>query len=204
LKSLLIIILWFLGCDDHHTENISSSLLPGKNSKEETGSARIKSYASDAKDFCYANGCNTKLFFLIDMSVHSGRKRFFVYDMRADSVLCSSMVAHGACGHSFLNEAQFSNQPGSGCTSIGKYKIGAKYNGRFGIAYKLYGLDSSDSNAYERCVVLHSYYEVPDDETFPDPICNSLGCPMVSPNFLSRLEIKIDASSKPILLWIIN
>jgi hypothetical protein len=136
------------------------------------------------------------------MSLHSGRKRFFIYDMKADSVMISAMVAHGACGNLFLADARFSNQPGCGCSSLGKYKIGSKYKGRFGDAYKLYGLDSSNSNAYERCIVLHSYYEVPDNETYPEPICNSLGCPMVSENFLKTLEPKIDGSSKPVLLWI--
>jgi L,D-transpeptidase catalytic domain len=201
LFSLISYLVWMFSCDNF-SENIST--VSAKKTFEETEFARIKSFAPDAKEFCRLNGFNTKLFFLVDMHVHSGKKRFFIYDMNSDSVVNSSMVAHGACGHWFLQDADFSNQPGCGCSSIGKYKIGGKYNGRFGDAYKLYGLDSSNSNAFKRCIVLHSYSRVPDNETYPDPICNSLGCPMVSPNFLKQLEVKIDGSSRPVLLWIVK
>jgi hypothetical protein len=33
---------------------------------------------------------------------------------------------------------------------------------------------------------------VPETQTSPYPICNSLGCPMVSPGFLQQLEPVID------------
>lgn len=65
--------------------------------------------------------------------------------------------------------------PGSGCTSLGKYKIGGAYQGQFGLAYKLYGLDSTNSNAYQRNVVLHAYDRVPDNEVYKE-ICQSSGC----------------------------
>jgi hypothetical protein len=35
-----------------------------------------------------------------------------------------------------------------------------------------------------------------------DEICQSDGCPTVSPNFLKELKPIIDKSSKPVLLWI--
>ncbi|PWU04615.1 MAG: hypothetical protein C5B52_01255 [Bacteroidetes bacterium] len=80
--------------------------------------------------------------------------------------------------------------------------MGSPYNGKFGHAYRLSGLDSTNSNALQRSVVLHSFYAVPDEEVYPYPICQSLGCPMVSPAFLKRLQLIIDNSEKPILLWI--
>jgi len=45
---------------------------------------------------------------------------------------------------------------------------------------------------------------VPDKETDPLPICNSLGCAMTSTNYLTILSKKIDASAKPVLLWIFD
>lgn len=147
---------------------------------------------------------NNSVFFLVDMNIHSGKKRFFVVDMNTDSILAAGLVAHGACGMFFSATASFSNEPNYYCSSLGRYKIGNKYAGRFGPAYKLYGLDSSNSNAYKRNVVLHSYYEVPDKEIYPGRVCNSQGCPMVSKNFLKQLALYIDASKKPILLWIVN
>jgi hypothetical protein len=84
---------------------------------------------------------------------------------------------------------------------LGKYKVGYSYNGRFGLAYKLYGLDKTNDKAFERFVVLHSHDCVPETEV-KDDICQSDGCPTVSPGFLQYLKPIINASKKPVLLWI--
>lgn len=138
------------------------------------------------------------------MHIHSGKKRFFVIDMKHDSLINSGLVAHSACGIFFSATAGFSNVPGNGCSSPGKYKIGSKYAGRFGNAYKLYGLDSTNSNAFKRNIVLHSYYQIPGNEIYPAHVCNSLGCPMVSLKFLKTLEQIIDTARQPVILWIVN
>jgi hypothetical protein len=165
---------------------------------------RIISYSRSAKQFCEQHKYNNTVFFLVDMKIHSGKKRFFAINMQNDSIVNSGLVAHGVCGIFFSATAGFSNAPGFGCSSLGKYKIGNKYKGRFGTAYKLYGLDSTNSNAFKRNVVLHSYYEVPDNEIYPAHVCNSQGCPMVSATFLKTLAHIIDTSKKPVLLWIVN
>jgi hypothetical protein len=170
----------------------------------EPEAARIKEKAESLKKFASNKGYNQKFIFLADMSMPSGRNRFFVYDLSKDSVILSSLVAHGAGKKFFSLLPVFSNQKESGCTSLGRYKIGESYAGRFGRAYKLYGLDSSNSNAFSRNIVLHSYYCVPEKETFPYPICNSLGCAMVSPAFLKQLQLIIDKNTKSILLWIFD
>ncbi|QEC68624.1 hypothetical protein FRZ67_15395 [Panacibacter ginsenosidivorans] len=136
------------------------------------------------------------------MKLPSGKNRFFTYNLIGDSVVNAGIVAHGSCNQNFLSDPKFSNQPGCGCTALGKYEIGFKYKGMFGAAYKLYGLDSTNSNAFKRNIGLHSYYLVPDKETYLLPVCNSLGCAMVSYNFLCMLSKSIDSASKPILLWI--
>ena len=196
-------------CCNNISEN-SKNLKPNtkKNNVVENSSAnyfnkiKIDSVATIAEIFCKKNKYNSRFCYLIDMSILSGRNRFFVYDMKEDSVVESSLVAHGCCNEIFLAKAKFSNKPGCGCSSLGKYKIGSKYNGKFGVAYKLYGLESTNSNAFERNIVLHSYYLVPEKEIDPITICNSLGCPMVSKNFLIKLSAKIDNAAAPILLWI--
>ena len=110
-------------------------------------------------------------------------------------------MAHGRCNKDWLKGRQYGNDVGCGCTSLGRYKIGNPYNGRFGRAYKLHGLDSTNSNAFKRYVVLHSYTAVPDAEVHPLPICQSDGCPMVSAAFLQKLATIIDQSKQPILLY---
>jgi hypothetical protein len=135
------------------------------------------------------------------MSIESGKNRLFVYDLKKDSVMDAGLVAHGRCNKDWLNGRQYGNEVGCGCTSLGRYKIGNPYNGKFGRAYKLHGLDSTNNNAFKRYVVLHSYTAVPDAEVHPLPICQSDGCPMVSASFLQKLATIIDKSSQPILLY---
>ena len=173
-----------------------------KSGNERIELERLNGYAAKARDFCKKKNYNTQTCFLIDMSLPSGKNRFFVYDLQHDSILNAGLVAHGSCNYNFLREPKFSNTPGCGCTAEGKYKVGYKYKGRFGNAFKLYGLDSSNSNAFKRNIVLHSYSMVPEKETWPMPICNSLGCAMVSNKYLTILEKQVDKSKKPIFLWI--
>jgi hypothetical protein len=86
-------------------------------------------------------------------------------------------------------------------TSLGFYKIGAAYTGSFGRSYKLHGLQASNNKALERAVVLHRYSCVPDEEQ-ASPICNSLGCPMVSERFFESLDGYIRKAAKPVLMYI--
>jgi hypothetical protein len=155
----------------------------------------VRNYAR-GKDF------STSYCFLIDMSIHSGRKRFFVYDLETNKVIMSGLVSHGSCNGIFLDQAKFSNTPGGNCTSQGKYKVGEKYRGQYGVSYKLYGLEGTNSNAYKRAIVLHAYSCIPDQEIYPRVACNSSGCAGVSPAFFEKLSSVIDRSDKPIVLWI--
>jgi L,D-transpeptidase catalytic domain len=154
-----------------------------------------------AKQFIVKNKYNKDVCFLIDMKLRSGSNRFFVYDLKNDSVLQSGVVTHGRCNERWLTGRKYGNEPGCGCTSLGKYKIGNAYNGRFGLAYKLHGLDSTNNNAFKRFVVLHAHDCVPENEVWSD-ICQSDGCPTVSPGFLQELKTIINQSKKPTLLWI--
>lgn len=165
---------------------------------------RVAERAAVYRPWLQSHGYNSELCFLVDMGMPSGKARFFVYNLRKDSVVLAGMVAHGSGTADFSVTPSFSNVLGSGCTSLGRYKIGYPYKGQFGRAYKLYGLDTSNSQAFSRNVVLHSWSGVPEGETYPYPICNSRGCPMVSPAFLKQLEVIIDKSGKPMGLCIFD
>jgi hypothetical protein len=174
------------------------------NNLDEKEVSKIDGKAIELKKFALDKSFNKKIIFLVDMSLPSGKNRFFVYDISKDSIIKTSLVAHGAGNKGFSFTPKFSNQKESGCTALGKYRIGKSYAGRFGLAYKLYGLDSSNNNAFSRSIVLHSYNCVPEQETYPYPICNSRGCPMVALLFLKELQAIIDKSEEPVLLWIFN
>lgn len=157
--------------------------------------------AAIAEQFVKQNQYNEDVCFLIDMKIRSGAERFFVYDLKADSVITSGLVTHGRCNERWLSGRKYGNQPGCGCTSLGKYKIGQAYNGRFGLAYKLHGLDSTNDKAFERFVVLHAHDCVPQENVWSE-ICQSDGCPTVAPGFLQQLKTIINKSKQPVLLWI--
>ncbi|MFC0775838.1 murein L,D-transpeptidase catalytic domain-containing protein [Terrimonas alba] len=168
-----------------------------------TSAKKLQLRASEARAFAQQKGYNDIICFLIDMSLHSGQNRFFVYDLKRDTIRNSGLVTHGRCNQYWLEGRKYGNTVGCGCTSLGKYKIGNTYNGRFGLAYKLYGLDKTNDKAFQRFVVLHAHDCVPESEVKED-ICQSDGCPTVSINYLQYLKPIIDASRKPVLLWIYN
>ncbi|MCH5721440.1 murein L,D-transpeptidase catalytic domain-containing protein [Niabella hibiscisoli] len=158
-------------------------------------------HIDSVKQFVKLNKYNSGICFFIDMSLPSGSNRFFIYDLNKDSIINAGLVTHGNCYQYWLEGRKYSNKIGSGCTSLGKYKIGKPYYGKFGLAYKLYGLDETNDNALKRFVVMHSHACVPDEETKGD-ICQSNGCPTVSPSFLAKLQAIVDKSPRPMLLYI--
>jgi hypothetical protein len=166
-------------------------------------SLKLRSKALEAKAFAKKNRFNSEFCFLVDMSLPSYQKRFFIYDLNKDSIINSGLVTHGRCNEYWLEGRKYGNMPGCGCTSLGKYKIGNAYQGRFGLAFKLYGLDKTNDKAFERFVVLHSHSCVPETEV-SNEICQSDGCPTVAPGFLKQLKPLIKDSPKPVLLWIFN
>lgn len=156
------------------------------------------------KRYARQNGYNTSVALLADLHRESGCNRLFVFDLRRDSVLFNGLVAHGRCNQRWLEGRRYGNEPGCGCSSLGRYRIGARYQGRFGQSYKLYGLDESNSNALRRFVVLHAHECVADGEVWPDVICQSDGCPTVSPQMIVRIGRIIDTARRPVLLWIFD
>lgn len=171
-----------------------------------SGPGRLRRQANLIRDYAKANNYSLEYCFLVDMSIPSGKKRFFVYNLRKDSLEFSALVSHGfgSTQKDCEDQLAFSNMPYSFKTSLGKYKIGKPYKGTYGLSYKLYGLDSSNNKAFERAIVLHSDLHVPENEIYPGRIYQSAGCPIVTPAFLPILGSFINSSKKPILMWIYN
>jgi len=164
--------------------------------------ARLTDHVSEIKTFTTSNrGYNSKIAFLVDMKIKSGKNRFFVYDLENNKILDQGLVAHGSGSETGIKGdiLQFSNTPNSNCSSLGRYSIEKSYNGVFGKAFRLNGLDETNSNAMKRAIVLHRYKEVPDEEK-EYYIINSHGCPMVSDVFFKRLEKYIESSNSKIML----
>jgi hypothetical protein len=98
---------------------------------------------------------NQKLVSFVDYSASIKERRFFVYDLKERQVIYSTHVGHS--GYSGTDKpTHTSNTPNTRKTSLGLFKIGAQYYGRFGKSKRLHGLSDSNSNAFKRAIVAHS------------------------------------------------
>lgn len=162
----------------------------------------------EAIAFCKKQKLDTNIAFLIDMNIHSGKKRFFVFDFQNKKVLHSGLCCHGMGLGSTCLSPVFSNEKGSNCTSLGKYKTGQRSYSNWGINvhYKMHGLEKTNSNAFSRIVVLHSYDPVSEEEIFPEhlPLGWSQGCPVISNKLMKAIDQLLKNRKSPVLLWIYN
>lgn len=167
----------------------------------------IEDKVDEALLYCKASGMNTSYCILVDMSIHSGKNRLFLYDFKQKKIIVKGLCAHGSGGGSTPFKPVFSNKIKSNCTSLGKYKIGIRAYSNWGIHahYKLHGLESTNSNAYKRTVVLHSYTPVPEYEIHPYGLHGvSMGCPVIADITMIQIDNLIKRGEKNMLLWIYN
>ncbi|MCK7558621.1 murein L,D-transpeptidase catalytic domain family protein [Chitinophaga sedimenti] len=162
---------------------------------------RLNEKAAALKAYAKNNDYNTHYALLIDFSLFSGAKRLVLYDLQKEKIVSTGLVAHGQGSNYLTEDVPFSNVEGSLCSSKGRYKIGAKYYGRFGWAYKLHGLNPTNNNAYNRFVVLHSHACVPNYEN-ETGICRSDGCPTLNPAYFEEIQRVLDKEKRPVLLEI--
>lgn len=167
-------------------------------------------YFQEAKQYSKNNNLNQDKFILIDLGLHSGLKRFFVYDFKKKKILNSFMVSHG-CGNnqwgktSSKENAPVSNEFDSHSSSLGKYVIADRGVSQWGIKvnYLLQGKEKTNSNAVNRAIVLHSWEVVPNNEVYPEGTPEGWGCPAVSNESMKKID-EILKQNKNVLMWIIK
>ncbi|MDI1315857.1 murein L,D-transpeptidase catalytic domain-containing protein [Flavobacterium sp.] len=177
--------------------------------KPKINTITLKHKAQEALAFCKKNRYNEDFCFLVDMSIHSGLNRLFVYDYKKDTISMRMLVGHG-CGKnpwSFdwsREQASFSNVDGSHCSALGKYKIAERAYSNWGIhiKYVLHGLEASNSNAESRFIVFHSWEKVPEKEVYPDGTAEGWGCPTISNENMKLVDPMLQTTKKPVLMWI--
>jgi hypothetical protein len=162
--------------------------------------------AKAAYQYCIKNKFNTSFCILINIGMHSGKNRIFVWDFTSNTIKYSGLCCHGYGKNSTEAQAEYSNVPGSNCSSLGKYKIGKRAYSNWGINihYKLHGLENTNNNAFKRLIVLHSYDYVEDIEIYPKylPMGWSMGCPVTGNMLMRKIDSLMKKSNKPVLLWI--
>jgi len=189
---------------------ISSLLLLGLNGfGQDINPIKTMDKAIEALQYCKQKGFNTEFCVLVDMSVHSGKNRLIIWQFKNDSIIKSGLCSHGCCDSEWgVDETKtnptFNNIPESHCSSLGKFKIGKRGYSNWGINvnYKLHGLEETNSKAYSRLIVLHSWDEVMNYEVYPEGTAEGWGCPAVSNELLRFLDKKLKTNNKPTLLWI--
>jgi hypothetical protein len=118
---------------------------------------------------------------VIDYSLPSNQKRLWVFDLRKNSMLYHTYVAHGITSGTLLSN-QFSNKHNSKASSIGVYKTDQSYYGRHGLSLRLDGLEAGFNDyARGRAVVMHSAWYVKEEfiKKYGRP-GRSWGCPAIS------------------------
>ncbi|MBE9601334.1 murein L,D-transpeptidase catalytic domain-containing protein [Pedobacter sp. MC2016-24] len=161
--------------------------------------------AAKALQYSKTHKMNTSYCILVDMSIHSGKNRLFVYNFKKKKVIIKGLCAHGSGGGSGPLSPVYSNEIGSNCTSLGKYKLGSRAYSKWGIHvhYKMHGLEKTNNNAFKRIVVLHSYTPVPAFQTYPLPLFGvSSGCPVIANATMRKIDKLLKTGQKNMLLWI--
>jgi hypothetical protein len=164
----LILSMIVIGC---HTSRVSQK--------------QINSYISEIYTYLDYDKHKDDIVFYVDLSKSSSNYRFYVINLKDSTIIDKGLCCNGKTDK--LGRVMYSNKPGSNCSSKGLYKVGSSYIGRFGKAYELHGLSSTNSNVHRRRVVLHSYKGIPR-YSVGLPICQSQGCPTVNPEFLKELS----------------
>lgn len=138
---------------------------------------------------------------MIDYRLPSTAERMWIVDLRSDTVLLRTHVAHGQGTGDDLATA-FSNRDGSHQSSLGVFRAAEVYEGKHGRSIRLDGLEPGfNDRARSRAIVIHAAEYV--SESFVAEhgrLGRSWGCPAVNPLVLdSVVELLHDGGL--VLAW---
>ena len=204
LKSLLYTAIFVIG-----VLIVFTTLNLGLNLYERT--FRVINY-EELKGYCYKKDLSENYVIVVDYSKPSGKHRFFVCDLKKEKIIASSLCAHGSGRGSTMVNPVFSNEVGSNCSSLGHYKIAGRHKmSSSGLpSFRLQGMDTSNSNAMKRGILIHSAklvsycrlgiypFYLPLDRRI------SSGCFAIDIDMMDVVGDLVDKEKKPILLYAIN
>ena len=115
---------------------------------------------------------------IVDYAAHSSKPRFYIVDL--DTRTATALrVTHGSGSDpdhdGYLD--RFSDVDGSSATSRGAYRTAEVYDGKYGRAERLDGLDASNRTARARAIVIHNaWYAEPGIVDSQKKLGRSQGC----------------------------
>lgn len=199
IVTFLILILSFFSCKKEKQDAFVDNITTPIEKEAPDYSDEIK----HIKDYTIENDYNKDIAFMIDYGIHSGKNRFFVVDLKKDSIVKKALVCHGdGKGENTKGiPTVFSNVSESHCSSLGMAVMGERAYSSWGKNYKYWidGLETTNSNMRKRIVVLHGWKGMPQKETYPNAIATSYGCPTVSIKVLDELDELLKENKKVLL-----
>jgi hypothetical protein len=136
---------------------------------------------------------NKRYVTLINFSLHSSQRRFVLFDLATGQVeFHNTAVGRNSDpdGDGYANS--FSNTPESKKSSLGAYLTLGTYYGSHGYSMRLRGLESTNSNAESRAIVVHPADYVSDSSRYAG---RSWGCPALDPKISTSVINKIKSGS---------
>lgn len=114
---------------------------------------------------------------IIDFTQNASAKRMYLINMKTGSVSRNLTAAGtGSDPDGDGNATLFSNTPDSRKSSLGFYIAGSAYQGSHGLSLRLHGMSRTNSNAFDRAIVMHGADYVSEDNNWAG---RSWGCPAV-------------------------
>ena len=167
----------------------------------------LQDRAEKALRYARRRGLNEHYALFVDYSIPSGTPRLFVWDFTKGKVVASTYVMHGPGGGSTDEVPHFSNRPGSGCSSLGRFLVTKEHGNRNKHGFRIKGLDMDNRTAYGRGLMIHGAKWVDRHcwkEYIPMNAKCCLGCVTVSSRGMNYLYPLINSEQKPLLLWNFN
>jgi len=115
----------------------------------------IEERAESALAFAKSRNMNTRYALFVDYGVPSGTPRLYVWDFETKKIIARTYVMHGPGKGSTAEKPVFSNQPGSNCSSLGRFMVTRQHGRRNKTGYMLKGLDIDNQTAYARALMIH-------------------------------------------------
>ena len=164
----------------------------------------IEARAEKALAFAHRHYMNEHYALFVDYAIPSGKPRLFVWDFRQKKIVATTYVMHGPGGGSTDERPRFSNRPGSGCSSLGRFLVTKEHGNRNKRGFRIKGMDVDNQSAYARALMIHGSGWV-DRHCWKRYIplngkcCQ--GCVTVSSRGMNYLYSLISKEKKPLLLW---
>lgn len=203
LGLITAIILLLIGCNSKEQSEVEKPLT------DKEIISKYDRHIWEAHATIHDYDLSHEVMIIVDMSIHSGKKRMFVINPDHRKLLHSSLTTHGKGrneDYSSEGNVKFSNVPESHLSSKGMYILDKErvYSPGYRYKYIMRGIDSTNSNAVIRNVVFHPWNILPTEETYPNSIPNSWGCPAVSEEDFEIIHNIIQRENKRVLMWIID